>query len=135
MRIYYSVGSDPMIAGNVVELNGIASALEAFLASSSAEIWMPASAVGSSGLYKALLPGFRISRGSGPISVTLEPSVGLSVSGSTENLAVWCSHFRFAPESQDGDHHHTNHVHRSGYLQAGALGVIIEVFEGDYSAG
>jgi hypothetical protein len=135
MRIYYSEGSDPMITGKVAELNGIASELEAFLSSSAEEIYLPANTDGSPRPYQALLPGFRISRGSGPLSVTLEPSVGLSVSGSTENLATWCSHFRFAPESQDGDHQHTDHVHRSGYLQAGALHVIIEVFEDDPSAG
>ena len=134
MRIYFSQGSDPMITGTVAELNTIASKLDAFLATAATEITVPASTAGSAGPYNSLLPGLRLTRRPGPIMVTVEPSIGLAVAGSADNLAKWCSHFRFAPGANDGDHHHPDHIHKPGYLQAGTLSVIIEVHEEDRSA-
>ncbi len=59
--------------------------------------------------------------------VTLEPSVGLSVVGAPENLALWCSYFRFPAHATEGEHHHPEHVRRSGYISPNSLSVIIEV--------
>jgi hypothetical protein len=59
--------------------------------------------------------------------VTVEHTLGLIVSGSTENLALWCSHFRFPATAQEGDHHHPEHKDKSGYISPNSLSVIIEV--------
>src|SRR5206468_5689260 len=129
MRIYFGERSDPMITGTVSELNALASQFSEFAASAQVELRVPAVTAASPAPYEALLPSLRLLKRAGPIKVTLDPEVGLSVAGSPANLTVWCSYFRFPSSASDGDHHHPESVQRQGYVAAGSLSTIIEMQE------
>lgn len=116
-----------MITDTVSALNSLSSRLNTFLASAEAQLFVPADTTGSPAPYASLLKGVHFEKGAGPILVTLEPNLGLRVNGSVENLAVWCSHFSFPVDATEGNHHHPEHVQRSGYLTPGTLSVIFEV--------
>ena len=127
MRIYYTDGSDPMVTDTVASLNALAEQLGDFVASPRVELTIPAVTASSSAPYTALLPGICFTKREGPIMVTLEAGVGLSVVGTPENLALWCSYFRFPADATEGDHHHPEHEPRLGYISPNSLSVIIEV--------
>jgi len=129
MRIYFSERSDPMITGTVHELNVLARRFDEFVQSGEMELVVPANLADSPAPYDVLLPSLRLLKRAGPITVSMEPKGGLCVAGSAENLATWCSFFRFRSDSTDGDHHHPESVHKAAYVAPGTLSTIIEIRE------
>jgi hypothetical protein len=127
MRIYYSPSSDPVITDTLSGLNTLSAQLQSFLASEEKRLFVRADTSGSPEPYASLLDGVEFKKSTGPILVSIEPAVGLQVSGSVENLCIWCSYFQFPASAVEGDHHHPEHVQRSGYLDSNTLSVIIEV--------
>jgi hypothetical protein len=127
MRIYYTEGSDPMVTDTVAGFNDLAKRLSEFIASSQADLVLPAVTTSSPAPYAALLPSLRFAKREGSIVVTLEPGVALSVVGAPENLALWCSHFRFPAHATEGDHHHPEHASKPDFISPDSLSVIIEV--------
>lgn len=127
MRIYFTPGHDPMITDTVAGLNALASRLTAFVFSSETEFHVHAETSGSPEPHESLLPGIVFSKAGGPILVTFDHPKGLRVSGSPENLSLWCSHFEFPLSATDGDHHHPEYIRRDGYIDSRTLSVIIEV--------
>ena len=116
-----------MITDTVDGLNALASRLAKFVSSSEAEFHVYAEASGSPEPYQALLPGIAFSKSGGPILVSLDHPRGLRVSGSPENLSLWCSHFEFPSSATDEDHHHPEYIRRDDYIDSRTLSVIIEV--------
>jgi len=128
MRIYYSAGSDPMITDTVAGLNAISSEMATFLSSPHLQCCLPAIMSGSPAPYASFLEGLKLEKRTGLLFVALDGS-SLNVRGSRENLEVWCSYFSFPESATEGDHHHPENIHRVGYLEPGAMSVIIEVEE------
>lgn len=126
MRIYFSENASPMITGSLNELNVVAISLSKFLAANDQRTFLPADTSGSPGPYRTLLRGLEIEKGSGPILVSLNGRA-LCVTGSIENLALWCSFFKFPVNAEEGTHHHPENIDRSGYIHPHTMSVIIEI--------
>lgn len=127
IRIYFSEGSDPMITSTLEGLRSVAEATSEFLSSNKERLVLEADTKGSPNSYNKLLPGIEFEKGQGPIRISRLAQGGLHIVGSVENLRVWCEHFVFPPDAADGDHHHPDQVHRSGYVAPTSIPVIIEV--------
>jgi hypothetical protein len=127
IRIYYTEGSDPMVTDTVTGLNNLANHISEFVASPRVDLVLPAVTTLNPAPYEALLPSIRFTKSEDSIMVSIDPRVGLSVVGAPEKLALWCSHFHFPAQATEGDHHHPEHVHKSGYISPSSLSVIIEV--------
>jgi len=127
MRIYFTPGTDPMITDTVDGLTALAARLATFVSSSEAEFHVHADTSGSAKPHETLLPGITFSKSGGPILVTLDHPRGLRVTGSRENLRLWCSHFEFPLSATDGNHHHPEQIWLDGYTDSCTLSVIIEV--------
>ena len=116
-----------MITDTVDGLNALAARLAAFVSSSETEYHVYAETSGSPERHEALLPGITFSKTAGSILVALDHPRGLRVSGSPENLSLWCSYFEFPASATDGNHHHPEYIYREGYIDSRSLYVIIEV--------
>lgn len=116
-----------MVTDTVTGLNNLANHISDFVASPQADLVLPAVTTLNPAPYESLLPSIRFAKREGSIMVTIDPSVGLSVVGAPENLALWCSHFRFPAHATEGEHHYPEHVQKSGYISPSSLSVIIEV--------
>jgi hypothetical protein len=127
MRIYYTEGQEPVVTETVAGLNALASRLSDFITSSKSELLLPAVTSESAAPYASLIHALLLIKREGPIMVTVEPALGLIVSGSPDNLALWCSHFRFPASASEGDHHHPEQKFKAVYLLPGSLSVIVEV--------
>jgi hypothetical protein len=127
LRVYSSNRSDPMITDTVEGLNSVAATIANFLRLSDESLVLPADISGSPAPYDTLLPAVEFEKRQGSIVVTRSDRGGLHIAGSPENLKVWCNHFVFPLTATDGDHHHPDQVHRSGYVAAHSIPVIIEV--------
>jgi hypothetical protein len=84
-------------------------------------VWLPSP-------LRLIIRRLKLEKRTGPLFVALDGS-SLNVRGSRENLEVWCSYFSFPESATEGDHHHPENIHRVGYLEPGAMSVIIEVEE------
>lgn len=115
-----------MITGSVNELNALALHLSEFLAEQGQRTFFPADISGSAEPYRVLLRGIEIEKGSGPVLVSLEGRT-LRITGSTSNLQLWCSFFKFPADATEGDHHHPENVDRPRYIDPRTLSVIIEI--------
>lgn len=129
LRIYYSQRSAPMITDTVSGLNALASRLREFLASEAPELLIETQSTGSPEPYDVFLRGLRVVKGVGPVLVSAGLGCELTVQGAVDNLAVWCGHFAFPPEANDGEHHHPEYVSRPGYIHPNTLSVIMEIQE------
>ena len=116
-----------MITDTVSDLNTLSLRLKRFLSSREPQLFLPADTSCSAAPFDSLLSGICFEKGTGPILVTLESEQTLRVTGSIENLEVWCSHFTFPDGATEGDHRHPENVERAEYLALDTLSVIIEV--------
>jgi hypothetical protein len=125
MRIYYSVGSDPVILDSILGLNNIYDSLKGFMLSAERILCLAADASGSPGLYNELLCGLEIEKSEGAVFVYVTPQRYLRIIGSVENLRIYIDFFRFA-EGEESHHHHPEYVEVPGYIRPDTLSLIIE---------
>lgn len=124
MRIYYSVGSDPVIQDSIRGLNEIHDNLKVFISSTDRILHLEADTSGSSGPYNELLHGIEIEKSEGGIFVNVTIQKHLKITGSAEHLSLYADFFQFAEHEEA--HHHPEYVDVPGYMRPGALSVIIE---------
>jgi hypothetical protein len=127
LRVYFSNRCDPMITDTVDGLNSIALRTRDFLKSSDEGLVLHADISGSPAPYDAFLPAVEFEKRQSSIVVTRLDRGGLHIAGSPENLKIWCNHFVFPLTATDGHHHHPDQVHRSEYVAAHSIPIIIEV--------
>jgi hypothetical protein len=126
MRIYFSDGQDPMLLDSLAGMKTLHEQLVRFIESDETVLTLAADHSGLPRPYSRLLLGFQIRKAVGPIRLELTPQRWLSLSGSKENLARYVAFFQF-DDSEEGAHHHPEHVHIDGYLAPGSMSLIIEV--------
>src|SRR5262245_28215770 len=118
MRIYFSRGQDPMLLDSLVGMNALHEQLLRFVVSDQTVLALAADLSGIPAPYSELLAGLRIRKSEGPIHLRLTEDRWLSLTGSKENLSRYASFFEF-DESEEGAHHHPEHVNVSGYITQG----------------
>jgi len=126
MRIYFSIGQDPMLLDSLVAMNALHDRLRGFVASTQTVLALPADQSGTAAPYAELLAGIELRKGDGPLDLRLTPQRWLSLSGSQENLARYVEFFRF-DDDEEGAHHHPEHANSAGYIAPGTMSLIIEV--------
>jgi hypothetical protein len=129
MRIYYSVGSDPVILDTVQGLNKIHDSLTSFISSTERALCLEADVSGGSGPYNELLCGLEIEKSKGAIFVYVTEQRYLKITGSVENLRRYTDLFQFTEGEES--HHHPEYVDVPGYIRPGTLSVIIEADTGE----
>jgi hypothetical protein len=126
MKTYYSKNEDPMLMGSKRGLNTLHNKLLEFIDSSIEEIVLNAIHFGDPTPYSRLLPGLRIVKSTGPIKLKLQSDDWLELSGSTRNLSIYVSYFKF-DTSEKSTHHHPEYNTAEGYLDSNSLSFIIEI--------
>lgn len=125
MRIYYSIGSDPVILDSILSLNKIHDSLKGFMSSAERVFRLEADASGSPRPYNELLCGLEIEKSEGAIFVYVTAEKYLRITGSVESLRIYIDFFQFA-EGEESHHHHPEYVDIPGYIRPGTLSLIIE---------
>lgn len=125
MRLIYSASEPPILMGKIQELNDVQRQLALFLDTGQAQCFFAADMSRDPAPYEENLPGIEFILTEGPICVALGDGRRFCVSGSAANLRVYGSHFHFC-EDEEGEHHHPDQVKGSGYMDPGALALIIE---------
>lgn len=122
-----------MLLDSLLGMNALHDKLETFLRSRDDVIDILADTNGSPEPYETLLYGLRVIKSDGPILLRLDDQKMLVFSGSSENLLLYISYFRFEND-EEGNHHHPKYVWdverrqpKQGYLSANTLSLIIEV--------
>ncbi|MEW6078547.1 MAG: hypothetical protein AB1724_12090 [Thermodesulfobacteriota bacterium] len=128
MRIFYSQGSDPLIAASRSEMRAVSSALSDFLISEKDELYIAADANESAEPYQVLLKGLRLVKDRVPICISIEAEGELKVEGEVSELMLWVKAFHFPESAADGDHHHPE-SRADIRVQPGSLSTIVEVYE------
>lgn len=115
-----------MLLNTLREMNELHDRLTDFLTSNETTLSLEADQYGGAQPYDELLRGLHIEKGQGPINLSVTGTRWLALSGSVENLKVYCGHFRFE-EAEESEHHHPEHGPRDGYMQKGSMDLVIEV--------
>ena len=114
-----------MILDSIAGLNQVHARLTDFLESDQRVIRLSADVSGSAAPSQELLPALEVEKTDGPVYVSLSSERALKITGATENLKIYVTHFRFRAD-EEGSHHHPEHVRRAGYIKPGTLSLIIE---------
>ncbi len=130
MRIYYSVGSDPVILDSIMGLNNIHDSLKGFMSSAEKTLSLTADTSGSPRPYNELLRGLEVEKSEGAIFVSVTAQRYLRIAGSVENLRIYIDFFQFA-EGEESHHHHPEYVDTPGYIKPGTLSLVIEADAGE----
>ena len=126
MRIYFTDGQDPMLLDSLDGMTALHGQLQRFVGSDEPALSLAADQSGTPAPYAELLAGLQIRKSDGPINLQLTEQRWLSLTGSKESLSRYVSFFQF-DETEEGAHHHPEHVNVPGHIAQGSMSLIIEV--------